>query len=393
MATLSVLASMMLAPTALWGEDTTKAATTPAITIGPYLQNPAPNAMTVTFCIDTSDPLTVEYGPAEDKLDQKAQVKSISVQEAMLHQARIQGLKPGVSYFYRIVNSKTGDVLSPPTSFTTQNRQADHVTGVIFNDLHDNVPLLKTFKPQWQKINFDFMLFNGDCWEDPKKIRSLGTLTGVTRACPVATTPMIFLRGNHEYRGPWHDTLMDFFDVPQRAENKFYFAFTQGPVRFVCLDCCEDDRKGEEQFRPYRAEELKWIKQEVASKSFREAKYRVLIMHLALYGSESTDSSQPCHEMWSSVLDKANINLCIAAHVHEARLHMPNDPGVFKAKANSHANPYPVLVGGGPSLKGKNAGTMTILEADATTLQARSFDAEGKLVHEFKKSAGAATGQ
>jgi len=381
---LGLIAVLVLSPTAVFWPIDAACAADSAIPIGPYLQNPAPDAMTVMFCTDAADPCVVEYGRAKNRFDHKAAVVRASAQEASLFKARLEGLEPGTVYYYRIATEKTGNVLSDAHSFTTQNPKAAKVTALFFNDLHNNIPLLRKMQPLWRDIPFDFMLFNGDCWPDAERFRSLAMLTAVPQICSGADQPMLFLRGNHEYRGPWHDTLMDFFDVPMRQENKYYFAFTQGPVRFVCLDCGEDEFKREAELLPYREEELRWIKQETTGQPFKEAKYRVLVTHLALYGIHPNDSSQPCHALWSSAVDKACFDLCIAAHVHTPCLLLPADVRVYNTPADVRKNPYSILVGGGPAMDGPEAGTMILLEADDAKLRARTIGVDGKTLYDCK---------
>jgi hypothetical protein len=77
------------------------------------------------------------------------------------------------------------------------------------------------------------------------------------------------------------------FDVPFGRENRYYFALTQGPVRFVCLDCGED-------------------------------------------------------------------------------------------------NLYPVLIGGGPAMAGREAGTVIVLEANRKELRARTVSVNGKMLFEYR---------
>jgi hypothetical protein len=169
------------------------------------------------------------------------------------------------------------------------------------------------------------------------------------------------------------------FDVPFGRENRYYFALTQGPVRFVCLDCGEDAEKRLDVFQPCREEELKWIKQEVASDGFKQATYRVLVMHIPLY-NENADISPPCHRLWSPTLDKAGFDLCIAGHDHTPRL-LPPDTG---SADRGRGNPYPVLIGGGPAMTGREAGTVIVLEANREELQARTVSVNGKTLFEYR---------
>ncbi len=73
------------------------------------------------------------------------------------------------------------------------------------------------------------------------------------------------------------------FDYP---DNKFFFAMTAGPVRFIFLDCGEDKSDDHREysalndFTGYREKQKQWLQQEVKSAAFLEAKYRILIHHI-----------------------------------------------------------------------------------------------------------------
>ena len=258
------------------------------IAIGPYLQNPAPDGMTVMFCTDAPGKFAVAYGSAADRLDRKVAARQCGEDTPLPHKARIAGLTPGSRCFYRIIRENGGEALSPVASFATLNPRADAVTAVFFNDLHDNVRLMDALRPQWKGVNPDFMFFNGDCWADPQRGKTEKTLAGIVPLCPAASRPLLLVRGNHEWRGPWQEGLLNCFDLPLGQEKKYYFALTQGPVRFVCLDCGEDQDKRMDFFQPYRKDELEWIKKEVAGDEFRQAKHRVLVVHIPLYGAPRT---------------------------------------------------------------------------------------------------------
>lgn len=357
------------------------------IAIGPYVQNPASDGMTVMFCAEAPGQFAVEYGLANDRLDGRVVAQHCSPEAPWPHKARIEGLKPGSQCFYRIVNADNGEAVSAVESFTTLNPRADSVTAVFLNDLHINLRLMEALRPRWQDVDPDFVLFNGDCWNNPERVKSVTALERFVALCPAARRPMLLLRGNHEWRGSWQDGLMGCFDLPLAQQKKYYFAFTQGPVRFVCLDCGEDCHKEMDLFQPYREEQLEWIKAELASDEFRRAKYRVLVMHIGLYGDppQEGNTSMPCHEMWSPVLDKAGIDLCIAAHAHVAKLLMPDDPGTHRSADGSRTNPYAVLVGGGPALQGPEAGTVMILEAGAEELRVRCIGVDGRTIYEYRQ--------
>ena len=108
----------------------------------------------------------------------------------------------------------------------------------IFNDLHDNHPLFAKLTGQIKAFDYDFSIFNGDCFADPVSqadfVSSLKTYNAGIRSWE---RPVVYQRGNHEYRGAFARQLRSWFAPPG---GHFYGAFTAGPVRFIMLDAGED---------------------------------------------------------------------------------------------------------------------------------------------------------
>jgi len=73
------------------------------IRTGPYLQDPATDAMTVMWMTTVPGYGFVEYGPTQ-QLGQKADatVDGLIQSNNVLHKVRLTGLKPGARCFYRI---------------------------------------------------------------------------------------------------------------------------------------------------------------------------------------------------------------------------------------------------------------------------------------------------
>ena len=95
--------------------------------------------------------------------------------------------------------------------------------------------------------------------------------------------------GNHETRGFVARDLKNYFDY---KDDRFYYSFDNGPVHFVVLDCGEDKPDnnryyyGLADYDSYRLEELEWLKKEVKSDAFRNAKHRIVIVHMPIIKEE-----------------------------------------------------------------------------------------------------------
>ena len=128
------------------------------------------------------------------------------------------------------------------------------------------------------------------------------------------TKSLIFLRGNHEFRGPFARRLFDYVPTP---EGRFYYARDAGPVHLIVLDTGEDKPDDTNVYAhlnstvPYRAEELAWFREHVTTPHVAESPFRVIVMHAPNWGwlAEGPDA-------WVETANDAGIDLVIAGHRH-----------------------------------------------------------------------------
>jgi phosphodiesterase/alkaline phosphatase D-like protein len=144
------------------------------IRTGPYLQDPAPDAMTVMWMTTVPGYGYIEYGPTES-LGRKAEAYADGLVEAnnVLHRVRLTDLKPATKYFYRVVFKPTPTfrshkiefgpaITSDICSFTTSDPNAKSLRFLMYNDLHDNVAMWKRLHGFVVKEKVDFFFLNGD---------------------------------------------------------------------------------------------------------------------------------------------------------------------------------------------------------------------------------------
>jgi 3',5'-cyclic AMP phosphodiesterase CpdA len=244
------------------------------------------------------------------------------------------------------------------------------VTAVVFNDLHNGTNAFQSLLRVVGDTPFDFTIFNGDCLADPAAEAPMRkALAAYTEGAQANLRPTFFLRGNHETRGSFARDLPRWLTWPG---GRPYFAFTAGPVRWVVLDCGEDkpDKHpvyaGLVDFEGFRREETAWLKAELASAAFREARWRVLVHHIPLYENGKDGSYSPFGaELWAKLPGMELVDLALNGHTHTAAFNPTNSLG----------NPYPIAVGGGPLPSGA---TVMILEADQSRLKLRMLNVKGE---------------
>ena len=219
---------------------------------------------------------------------------------------------------------------------------------------------------QVENIDYDFVVFNGDCIDDPANHEQATRFVKLlTEGVHGDRIPTLFIRGNHEIRNAYSIGLRKHFDY---VGGKTYGAFNWGDTRIVMLDCGEDktddhrEYSGLNDFTQLRQEQVGFLQQELASKAFKKADKRILIHHIPLYGCHNL-----CKDQWEPLLKKASFNVSLNAHTHKFAHH----------PKNSLSNNYPVVTGGGNKVD--NA-TVMILEKKKGELRIKVLNAEGNVL-------------
>lgn len=378
--------SVLLALVLVFVEFTTPAtrAATQGFTLAPYLQVTRPDTVVVQWRTELPAYGWVEYGTTAD-LGSKADRVELGLKQANVthHRIELEGLKPGTPYYYRACAKPIlafapyrvdygSNVMSEVASFRTLPAADQRVRAVVFNDLHNRLPTFEAVLPVATAEPFDFSIFNGDCLADPNtEEQALTPLRAFNAGVSAGSRPVFYIRGNHETRGAYARALPGVVAWP---DNKPYFGFSAGPARFLVLDCGEDkpdtnkEYSGLVDFTSFRKEQTEWLKTELKSREFRNAAWRILVVHIPLYATRTNGGySMPSHQLWAPMLEKARIDVGLSAHLHRAAFH----------PAKSVGNPFPFYIGGGN--RPEDATTM-ILDASREELSLRVLDRNGKEV-------------
>ena len=353
------------------------------ISVNPYLQNPTDGGITVMW--QTSVPATgvVEYGTSPDNMMRERTLLDGQADWGTIHRVRLTGLMPGQKYFYQVISQEILEygpyhkefgesATSGLKSFTVPSTAEKDFTAVVFNDLHQHTATFKALCEQIKGIDYDFVVFNGDCIDDPANhAQATSFLKELNEGVGADSVPVVYIRGNHEIRGAYSIGLRNLVDF---AGGKPYSAFNWGDTRFVVLDCGEDKPDstwvyyGLNDFTQLRREQARFLKDELKSKEYRKAGKKVLLHHAPVYGLDVdyTDYN-PCLEMWGPILEKAPFDVALNAHTHSFAFH----------PRNSRGNNYPVVVGGGYKL---DSATVMILRRKGSDLRIKVLNSDGEIL-------------
>lgn len=345
----------------------------------PYLQNPVDGGITVMWQTHVPVYSWVEYGTDTLQLKKARTIRDGQVICNDTHtKIRLTDLQPGQKYYYRICSQEImlyqaykkefGETaVSPFYTFTLPAAGETDFTAVIFNDLHKTIPTFNALYEQVKDIPYDFVVFNGDCIDDPANEKeAFYHLSYLCDKVGASNRPAFFLRGNHEIRNAYSIGLRDLFDY---VGDKTYGAFNWGDTRFVMLDCGEDKPDttwvyyGLNDFTGLRNEQVGFLSEELSGRDFRNASRRVLLNHIPVYGNG--DDYQPCTQLWGALLAKAPFDINLCAHTHQYAFHPKGSLG----------NNFPVVVGGGYRM---DSATVMILRKKGKEMSLRVLDTKGK---------------
>ncbi len=346
----------------------------------PYLQNPVGNGITVMWETTVPAYCWVEYGTDTTQLKRaRTIVDGQVVCNNYLHKIRIDGLQPGQKYYYRVCSQEMllyqaykkvfgNTAQSSFSEFTLPTTDTDSFTAVVFNDLHQHTQTFRALCKQIQNVDYDFVVFNGDCVDDPVDHNQATTfISELTEGVHGDRIPTFFMRGNHEIRNAYSIGLRDHYDY---VGDKTYGSFNWGDTRIVMLDCGEDKLDshwvyyGLNDFTQLRNEQVDFLKKELSAKEFKKAKKRILIHHIPLYGNDGVNL---CADLWTNLLEKAPFNVSLNAHTHKYAFHPKGELG----------NNYPVVIGGGYKM---DSATVMILEKKKNDLKIKVLNVKGEIL-------------
>ncbi|WP_019540088.1 endonuclease/exonuclease/phosphatase family protein [Proteiniphilum acetatigenes] len=346
----------------------------------PYLQNPGTDEMTVMWLTNVPARSWVEYGTDPNNLKRaRTFIEGVMVANNKINQVHLSDLQPGTRYYYRVVSQEItryssyykefGDtVRSDIKTFTTWSDDMKDFRVIVYNDIHSNMEMFHKLHSLVEDKPYDLVIFNGDCFDDVEvESDILDRLLTYTPRIKSDEIPSIFIRGNHETRGEYSLHLWDYLG---RMGGRSYSAFSLGDTRFVLLDCGEDKPDDHwvyydmNDYTQHRIDQAEFLKEELQSAAFKDARKRVLIHHIPIFGVRP-DSFSPCSDLWIPVLENAPFNISLNGHTHRYRVIEKGETG----------NNFPVIIGGGNR---EPNGTVMVLEKKRDRLTLEVINAAGK---------------
>lgn len=349
----------------------------PLIDSAPVLQTPSERNISVTWAINAPATGWIEYGKTEKLGSTVATAHwGLLPYDNRYLTTRIDSLEPNTRYYYRTITApiafknaydiKQGEpVPSKIYSFKTPGPQGDTCTFAVMNDTHQNAATLKALTKRLEEIKPDYTIWNGDLLNDiytDDQIVQYILRPGGRENSFGAESPVLFVSGNHDTRGP-HARNLPKALVPWKHEAQIdcpfgrNFAVRSGPIAFISLDTGEDKPDdhpvfaGLAAFEPYRKAQQEWLERTLKRPEIASAPFIVTFCHIPLYDSRHNANggdtlegfaaySKLGGQFWGPVLHEAGVQLLISAHTHRFRYDTPTENRTWAQ-----------LVGGGPQIE------------------------------------------
>ncbi len=208
---------------------------------------------------------------------------------------------------------------------------------------------------------------------------------------------LLLVRGNHEYRGVDTRPYSKLFHLDNR---KTYGLYCWNNVAFLVLDSGNGGGSSEANTRHYSAYDLmpelladqrKVISQAVTCKAWKEAKYRIVLSHGAVYGSDGKIENFT-RRIIENIIEPSEIHLWISGHTHRYRRTIPGKEGFYgfspaKPKEFAYINgkyPFTTLITDGPGNTKPHSGHT--IEFFENKLEVKSFFEDGRIFDCFQIS-------
>ncbi len=189
--------------------------------------------------------------------------------------------------------------------------------------------------------DLDLLIMNGDVPTACQTHEDIRSIFDITSAVTHGGIPVVFARGNHDYRGQYA------LDLPQYIGNRngdTWFTFRIGSIWGIVLDCGEDKVDDHAEYgglvdcHEMRLSETRFIEEVIANAESEYAapgvENRLVITHLPFCaacvhgGNETFNIETELFGKWTHLLNEMKPHAMISGHMHFTKVALPYTPDV-----------------------------------------------------------------
>ncbi len=354
-----------------------------AFHVEPYLQLPAPDAMTVMW--ETAHPAIgkVEYGPTP-ALGWVAQEPKPN----RLHQVRIEGLEAGTPYHYRV---RCGDLVSKVNVFRTAPPPGTRRWRMaVYGDSRSFPWMHRRVAEQVARANVDLVVHTGDIVANGKNYDSWRKEFFGPISCYAGSVPWVSTIGNHEADSE------NYFSYMALPGNERHFGFDYANAHIICLDS-----NGWMEKEGRDVKQRQWMEEHLPKP--RRATWTFVAFHHPLFSAHDGTLGRPPRPInrlrwvWAPLfLDPRNrVDVVLTGHDH---FYARNYPLTRLSDDALHPVLFLTSAGGGAALYNvkkrdyvaecRMAHHFTLLEFEGDEIQLSAIDIAGRVIdrHLLKKN-------
>lgn len=351
---------------------------------GPYLQELTNTSVVVYFTTSSNG-----YSRVEVREKGQSDVSThVTIDDGLieanntLNTIKIDRLKPGTKYEYRLVSNEVvqfrlsrtvyGDTIRTDWyGFKTLNPNARTCTFITTSDIHDDSAKYRKLLSYVPAKEADMVFLLGDILSHfSKKDQPFGSFIDVSVDVFAKNLPFVLLRGNHDTRGA---LARQYDSYIHRQNGHFYGTYKIGDTFFILLDTGEDkpddhhDYSGVTAFDQYRLEQEAWLKEVVKTADFKNAKKRIVMAHMPPVKRPQETTRLSVHgpdmvyKLYMPILNKEKIDLLISGHTHRHSI-TEVTPGEYN---------FPVLINDNKS--------MSYYTVTSEGINVKTYNTEGEL--------------
>lgn len=331
------------------------------IKCGPWVVGVTENEMTIVWTSTSRCMGWVEVAP-DDGSSFYAEERPRYYEDLMgrhtiseVHHVRLTGLKPGTVYRYRLFQQCIDDSgHSPiplgrvtasnvysrkPFAVRTLDKSKEEIRFTVVNDIHGRDSIMNALTKQIPTTKPDFVVFNGDM------VSFMGSIADIEKGFMTRATanfspdfPLVYVRGNHEARGPGYSEFLNLFPTSTATPS---YMFRHGPAAFLVVDGGEDkpdsdiEYGGTAAYDAYREQIAEWLKQATASEEFKSAPVKIVLMHIPFEKNEGWWGNNELKRLLLPILNEAKVDVMLSGHNHHYS---------YREKGSLNGNDFPILV-------------------------------------------------
>lgn len=396
--------------TAVWGLD---------FAAEPWFSHPDNGCVAVQFLADAPCGGGLQYRLAGEENWQRINhtLAGQILRDRKLHRFRFRG-EPGKIYEFRGVlidpEERDKELFSPVVRVKIPSGEQRSYSFAAMSDFQFKTPVCQQMIACYSKLtgmqDCDFVVSIGDMSMNFNSVEEdilQKWILPVRNAFP--SLPMVPVRGNHEWRGRVSGEWVRMMSEPETRDP--YYVFRYGPDCFVVLDSFEDkpDRREKARYTwyhdsgAYRKQQRQWLEKVVKSPLFKEARYRIVLIHCTAYGQANGFNVQYVRDLTGGLLDSRDpekrVHLMMGGHLHTYMRGMPGDDKLYwhkpaerqlkSSRTSGKEFPYPIILQDGPG--GACDSSASRVDVSDQGIRVRSFVKDGTVIdHVLFKPDGSA---